>query len=428
MKKVCLLFALMIFIVTSFLFGVDLTEYGMEINSTEKVDGFLLHTVTDDQNRTFEIFTADEITPEDAERLIDMKNRLYSWDYLAISNLRIAVTTERIEFTVIPESFIYNDIDFAEYLPSGMQFFLDEYIEYDFRMLIDDFALKMKGQLFNEEQLAEKMSRAVENPALYFRTSDPTYLYQRIEGVSEYVEQVNAQLRAVIDRESERWQAYLEAEKARDEQLEQIQSEFQQTFADARLEFARIYESAKRTFRNTYTDAKHDFWNIYSEAEATLRDVYAQARSAFLDLERRHLRLKQNHEVLLENHSDLEQRHEDLKTAYEQLKKDHDQLQQNHLALQETVQNNREDLTAELAQLKQAVFMTANQGLFSTIVKTNWESVQRLIELKQQNPGLTQDEIKDKLKEEGYKVSGREITMAFMIYFNEMGDLINESE
>jgi hypothetical protein len=72
--------------------------------------------------------------------------------------------------------------------------------------------------------------------------------------------------------------------------------------------------------------------------------------------------------------------------------------------------------------------MTANQGLFSTIVKTNWESVQRLIELKQQNPGLTQDEMKDKLKEEGYKVSGREITMAFMIYFNEMGDLINESE
>lgn len=85
------------------------------------------------------------------------------------------------------------------------------------------------------------------------------------------------------------------------------------------------------------------------------------------------------------------------------------------VALEETVVS----LQRDLSRLRRAILVLNNTGIFGNINPVPEEGIRRVVELKEDNPDLLQEEAADMLKREGITMSTHEIFLVFSLYFNE---------
>lgn len=392
MKKVSLLITILLLFILPSVSAVDLTSYGIQIQSSTAEDGITTSEAVDDQGRTFELQTTAELSAREAEGLLTILDNIYSWDYMTIATLRIAFTADRIEFTVVPESFSYKGTDFTQYLPSGMQFYFTDYIEYDFRMLISDYVVKVRGQFFSEEQLCEKMTRAVENPVAYIQTTDPQYLFQQITELWENIDEVKNHSASNEAIAEERYREFLDLQQnhrtLRRDHLS-LQDDYKQLRNDheSLKEAHSALDQSHQNLQNAHTALVKELDDRTERFITALEKQVARAEQAYAELDTKRNELRNDHETLTENHN---------------------QLKQNH-----------EALLADVTTLKQAILMVANQGLFSSIGKSNVEGINRYIALRKENPAMSGENALDQVKAEGLKISGKEALLADIIYFSE---------
>jgi hypothetical protein len=102
---------------------------------------------------------------------------------LEIASIRIAFVNNRAEVILIPANFPYKGKNLARFLPSGIQFYYTDFLEFDFRMVVENLFLRLKGQYFTEEQFAEKLFNASENPYAYIQSQDPEYIILRFQEI-----------------------------------------------------------------------------------------------------------------------------------------------------------------------------------------------------------------------------------------------------
>ncbi|MFW5643833.1 MAG: hypothetical protein ACOCYQ_07355, partial [Alkalispirochaeta sp.] len=77
---------------------------------------------------------------------------------------------------------------YDEYMPSGMQFIFDDAPSFDFRMLVDNLAVRIDGAFLTEEQFLVRIQRAVENPEAYIQSSDPQFLAEQIRQLQRLID------------------------------------------------------------------------------------------------------------------------------------------------------------------------------------------------------------------------------------------------
>lgn len=106
-----------------------------------------------------------------------------SFKFLEVSSIRIAFVNNRAEVILVPANFPYKGKNLARFMPSGIQFYYTDFLEFDFRMVVENLFLRLKGQFFTEAQFADKLFNASENPYAYIQSQDPEYIILRFQEI-----------------------------------------------------------------------------------------------------------------------------------------------------------------------------------------------------------------------------------------------------
>ncbi|TVR85983.1 MAG: hypothetical protein EA428_14980 [Spirochaetaceae bacterium] len=90
--------------------------------------------------------------------------------------------------------------------------------------------------------------------------------------------------------------------------------------------------------------------------------------------------------------------------------------------LEQELARTREELEhsiVERERIRNAVLVLENRSLFGSVRIPDAAAVQRLIELRQEFPGLDQDDMRARLEAEGFSISKKEVFLVYSLYFNE---------
>ena len=61
----------------------------------------------------------------------------------------------------------------------------------------------------------------------------------------------------------------------------------------------------------------------------------------------------------------------------------------------------------------------SNRGFFGRIYPVDRMAIDRVVAMKKADPSLSQEQVMAKLKTEGIKMSSKEVSLVFDVYFNE---------
>ena len=191
MKKIVIA-ALILVTAGAGLCGQNLEGLGYTILSTGTEDGYTVVTARDPAGGlTFDLYYKS-LTPRHLSFLQEARKIILSWKHLVPGNLRVIFQPRVVEIRVIPDSFVYEGTDYAANVPSAINFYFKDILEYDFRILVDNITLRVRGPYFNEEQLASKLQSAVANPIAFIQSNDPEYIVRRLGEMSEEMEALKA--------------------------------------------------------------------------------------------------------------------------------------------------------------------------------------------------------------------------------------------
>lgn len=303
MKKIVIA-AIICLVISSALFGQDLGNLGFNILSTGSEDEFTVVRAEDPGSGLIVDIYYLEFNQSRMEFLRQAKNIILSWRYLVPKEIKIFFQPEQVEIRVNPESFVYQGNDYSDFIPSTVSFYYANTLEYDFRILVENITLRVRGPYFNEDQLAAKLKSAVENPVAYIQSNDPEYIVRRLGEISGDMETLKAEN------------------------------------TDARAKIASLEERLELA-----VSALEELTESYSELSDSVSDT--------------------------------------------------------------------------LKNLKLGTIAVSNQGLFSSIKDFNKEAVEQAIALKTENPSFSEDELLAACKDQGIKITPKEIHIIFKVYFNE---------
>lgn len=189
MKMRLLVTAALLVLLSVGAFAVDFTDYGYQVIATRQENNQSVYDLKDQAGVPTTVTLSAPVTADDGKTLQAILSTFEGWDTLKIDHVRIVFTgTQSADVLVVPTSFLYKSVDLAAYMPSGMQFSYAGYLEYDFRLLKDNLFLRLKGQLYDETQFADRLLNAIQNPILYLQTTNPEYLLQKINDLAARID------------------------------------------------------------------------------------------------------------------------------------------------------------------------------------------------------------------------------------------------
>ncbi len=325
MKKARLILPIILLAVGISAYGVDLQNYGFSVTNTQQENNQTVYTVQAANGFSFTVASSAPLTDSNAKVLQTAVSTLSNWKLLKIQQAKIVFNGSRADILIIPSSFVYKGVDLAKYMPSGMQFYYDKYLQYDFRMLKDSLFLRLKGEVYDESQFADRLYSAVQNPVLFLQTNNPEYLLKQINDLTKKIDELSVQLnqaKAVV--------------QGLNDKLSSLASQGQ--------DFVRKQESANRS-----QDA------VNKNVEKQLADIKAQ----------------------------------------------------------------NQKMADEFDHVRYSLLVLNNRGFFGQIYPIDKQAIAKLVELKKADPSLTRDQARAKLQADGIKMSKKEVSLVFDVYFNE---------
>lgn len=110
-----------------------------------------------------------------------------AWSIPGIKGTKASVNVEsdtKFRFIIYPTELIYDDIDFAKNLPSGMAFYYNSALFYDIILKIDDLVPRVNGAYISPEDLLSQLKSAIVSPDLFMYDE---YVLQRIDRLENAV-------------------------------------------------------------------------------------------------------------------------------------------------------------------------------------------------------------------------------------------------
>jgi len=199
MKKGLLITGALLFCIGLGAYALDLASYGYQVLGIHQENELTVYEAKDTAGLSFAVASAAPLTGENMQVLHVILSTFEQWQYLKVSRIRIVFSANNhADILVIPASFTYKGVDLSTYMPSGMQFFYDGYLGYDFRMYKDNLFLRLKGQVFDENDFASRLLNAVNNPVLYVQTTSPEYLLKQISDLGTKIEELTGETKTLV--------------------------------------------------------------------------------------------------------------------------------------------------------------------------------------------------------------------------------------
>ncbi len=199
MKKGLLITGALFFCVGLGAYAVNLSTYGYQVLGTHQENELTFYDATDSTGLSFAVASAAPLTSANMQVLHIVLSTFEQWQSLKVSRIRIVFSANNhADILVIPASFDYKGVDLSSYMPSGMQFFYDGYLGYDFRMYKDNLFLRLKGQVFDEDDFANRLLDAINNPVLYVQTTSPEYLLKQINDLVTKVDELTGETKTLV--------------------------------------------------------------------------------------------------------------------------------------------------------------------------------------------------------------------------------------
>lgn len=182
-----------------FLFGIlyslsaqDFAGGGYNVISRGSEGGNIAYRLTDRSGLPFTLVVRNEPTARQLQTLDSILDVFRSMRNVNIASLRVVYANDRAEIILVPRSFVYRERDLAPYMPSGMQFYYSDYMEYDFRMTSRNLFFRIRGQYFAEDLFADRLAAAVDDPFSYIQSNDPDFVFRKFLSLEERVDKYAA--------------------------------------------------------------------------------------------------------------------------------------------------------------------------------------------------------------------------------------------
>jgi len=138
----------------------------------KKSSGQVLHHLKDASGNTFTLLADRAVDDAVVRKTAETVRILYGWQKLKLRALRLYYINGKFRAIALASSFICGEEDVAPYMPAGMAFFYKEKLSYDFRMVKDNIALKIRGFFSTRSEFALSIASAVKNPLAYASRSN----------------------------------------------------------------------------------------------------------------------------------------------------------------------------------------------------------------------------------------------------------------
>jgi hypothetical protein len=288
---------------------------------------------------------------------------------LAAPSIRVTLTGTKAEALVVPSRYSSDGLDLTKLIPSGLQFYLDTILEYDFRMRVGTIFLRMKGQFFDEDQLAARVVSAARDPIKFLERTDPEYLYRTLQEVTSALKGL---------------------ESGGDNALQSLR------------DLVADYQSLKA--QKPLLEKK------LAELDAGNAAVAAELGALASD----HAALKGAHDALGVAHEELAGKHQALEATH---KADADKLAAADKELVAQVAAASQASAAEVTRLRATVLALHNTGFLRGPSPMDPKLVARAVELRRANAAMTSAEIVTALKTEGITASKKQVDLIVLVYF-----------
>jgi len=133
-------------------------------------------TLKDKKDRTFKLVYQDEkVLDKAAPKIIKYKNEFYGWREISFTEISFLVFDDFLEVIAMPQKIMHNDNNLATTVPSGITMVSksdQDLMRYDFRIIKDNYFLRIDGDYLNEGELMVKLCYAYDYPLLYLQRSE----------------------------------------------------------------------------------------------------------------------------------------------------------------------------------------------------------------------------------------------------------------
>lgn len=195
-------FITLLFLVTFTLFPIDISIPGV-VSIDESQNGKTDYTLNLADGTSFTITADKPVDETNAVRVQKVLTDILAIESLVISRANLTIHDTRIELVIVPKSFIYDDIALESYMPAGMKFIYETFLEYNFRLLAENMFIRISGQFFGEKLFGEKLVSAAKSPIEYIQRHDPEYVLRRFKDYDDTIEAMKADnLQRVADDEN----------------------------------------------------------------------------------------------------------------------------------------------------------------------------------------------------------------------------------
>jgi hypothetical protein len=209
-KRILPLAAALVFVAAS-VGAFDYASSGFTVVSEKKGDdGSVTTNLTDADGNAFSVTAETEPQAAQVERITTLVKQLNGLDSLKPETLRFRLSPNRIEIVLMPSLFAIDGVDYLSYVPAGLQFYFSTFLEYDFRLKVDNYFIRMQGNFFDEGEFDKRIASAVHDPVAFIQTNDPGYIIRKLNEL-DMAQQANiakqrdtdAKLAAVDARDSD---------------------------------------------------------------------------------------------------------------------------------------------------------------------------------------------------------------------------------
>ena len=172
--------------------AADMGSLGFTVTSESKQGTRTIYEAQDAAGRKFTLAATGEVSAQEGAYISRAVEEFYSWNTMEVSHLRITLTDDRAVVLVIPSRYEWDSIDLVPFIPSGMQFYISRFFEYDFRVKADNLFVRLRGQYSSEAQFSARFVAAVEDPAGFIERNDPEYILRALRDIDVAIAELNA--------------------------------------------------------------------------------------------------------------------------------------------------------------------------------------------------------------------------------------------
>ncbi len=395
--------------------AVDLSSIGLTVISRTSEGDRTRYETEDEAGNRIIVVASGTLTQRQADHITEAKNALFGWSTMDASYIRVTPGPERTSILLVPSRYSYQGINFTEYLPSGMQFYIDKSLEYDFRIQVDRIFIRIQGFFTDEQRFNSWLASAVKDPAGFIERNDPEYVVRLLRDFETRIEDQKvkqAELSNLLQQTANRLESTNAELDSTNAELDSTRSELNTKIDSTAGELESIIETAKTELESADNELASNIREAndrITELRSDVEDIYQEASDAFQAFYNEYLDTKAEAQKVAEDYFELKEDYGELKTDYEAMK----------LSYQQRFDKQGEDLTAlreMLDTLRYAFVAERNRGLFTGPRPVEDWVAQRIIEIKEANPEYSEKEIASVLSEEEIDVSRKGIRLVLLVY------------